>query len=90
MVVDKFKQILNISRPYLIIEEDEDNFLVLTLTKHPRGKEEIEEEAFEKEEPSWGRFEINCVHCLELDTYVILNTKILMSRGFVKFYKLNI
>lgn len=93
VVNDKFKQILNISRPYLIIEKDEDIFLVLTLTKHPKSKEEKEtkqEEESEEEEPAFGRFEIKCEHCLNKDTYVILHTKILMSRKFVEFYKLNI
>lgn len=90
--VDKkkeFRQILEVSRPFLIIEEDEDNFLVLTLTKHSEDKEE-EEENDEEEKPFLKRFWIKCDYCLTLDSYVRLETKILMSRDFVKFYSLEL
>src|SRR6185312_15145524 len=90
------EQILNANRPYLIIKEDEKSFLVLTLTKNPKDKKERKsskinnKEQNEKEEkPSFGRFgKINCP-CLKKDTYIILDTKILMSLKFAEFYKLD-
>ncbi|MCE8158927.1 MAG: hypothetical protein I3270_00365 [Candidatus Moeniiplasma glomeromycotorum] len=99
-VVDRkreFKQILNVSRPFLVIEEDKDNFLVLTMTRHPKEKEEEDEDDWEdseeeekEEKPSWGRFWVKCDRCLTWDSYVRLETKILMSRNFVEFYSLRL
>lgn len=82
---------MNANRPYLIIEEDKKTFLVLTLTKNPKDKEEEKSLSEEEEDkPSFGRFgKIKC-DCLKKDTYAILHTKILMSPNFVKFYRLEI
>lgn len=76
----EFEQDLNKDRPYLIIEEDKENLLILTLTKHGEEKDKKSKE----NKPSFGRFgPIKC-HCLDLDTYVILDTKIFATWKFIK------
>ena len=81
-----FIQDLNKGRPYLVIEESEDKLLILTLTKHSEEKNKKGEE----DKPSFGRFgPIKCP-CLELDTYVILHTKILVTQELVKEFSLDL
>lgn len=75
-----FYQGLNKDRPYLVIEESKDKLLILTLTKHS----EEENKKGEEDKPSFGRFGPLKCPCLELDTYVILHTKILVTQKFIK------
>jgi len=73
-----FEQDLTKKRPYLIIKVDEENLLILTLTTNDQDGEEKENK------PSFSRFgPIKC-DCLELDTYIILHTKIFVTREFVR------
>jgi hypothetical protein len=78
-----FEQDLNKDRPYLIIEESEKYFLILTLTTND-GEEFEENKKNREDKPSFERFgPISCCRCLSKETYVRLETKIFIAREFV-------
>jgi len=78
-----FKQDLNKDRPYLIIEENEKYFLILTLTTND-GEEFEEDKKSRENKPSFERFgPISCYHCLSEETYVRLETKIFVTKEFI-------
>ena len=67
-----FRQDLTKKRYYLVLEMEEQNFLILTISS--------------KEQPTWAKFgPIKCP-CLKEDSYLILNTKILLAQKFANKY----
>lgn len=63
--------------------------LIFTLTKHGEEKDK-ENKKDEEGKPSFGRFgSIKCP-CLDLDSYVILGTKIFITQEFIKKFRLDL
>ena len=85
-VKQTFKQDLTKEkRPYLVIEESSKKFLILTLTKSKiKSEADAKDTEEEPEKPSFGRFGPLKCPCLKLDTYVILDTKIFLTRKFAE------
>jgi hypothetical protein len=71
-----FRQDLTKKRYYLVLEKEEPKFLILTISS--------------KEQPTWAKFgPIKCP-CLKAASYLILNTKILMTQKFAHQYGINL
>ncbi|CAI2189708.1 9844_t:CDS:2 [Funneliformis geosporum] len=84
-----FELDLNKGRPYFAIEENEKYLLVLTLTTNDEEKPKKNKKDREGK-PSFSRFgPIKC-DCLSEETYIRLETKIFITREFIKDSKLEL